>query len=66
MFVCLFFAVIFFICLFVLVLTYFRDVPLSPEELQFLVEKVVRMFTKLDLQEIPPLVYQLLLLSAKV
>jgi len=46
--------------------THFRDVPLSSEELQFLVEKVLRMFTKLDLQEIPPLVYQLLLLSAKV
>uniref|UniRef100_A0A673BWW0 FA complementation group I n=1 Tax=Sphaeramia orbicularis TaxID=375764 RepID=A0A673BWW0_9TELE len=45
--------------------TMFRDVPLSPEELQFLVEKVQRMFIKLDLQEIPPLVYQLLLLSAK-
>ncbi|KAK2842091.1 hypothetical protein Q5P01_012291 [Channa striata] len=45
--------------------TMFRDVPLSLEELQFLVEKVLRMFTKLDLQEIPPLVYQLLLLSAK-
>uniref|UniRef100_A0A8D0A3G3 FA complementation group I n=1 Tax=Sander lucioperca TaxID=283035 RepID=A0A8D0A3G3_SANLU len=43
----------------------FRDVPLSLEELQFLVEKVLRMITKLDLQEIPPLVYQLLLLSAK-
>uniref|UniRef100_A0A3Q3XBG5 Uncharacterized protein n=1 Tax=Mola mola TaxID=94237 RepID=A0A3Q3XBG5_MOLML len=42
-----------------------RDVPLSSEELRFLVEKVLRMFTKLDLQEIPPLVYQLLLLSAK-
>uniref|UniRef100_A0A3B4V0H7 FA complementation group I n=1 Tax=Seriola dumerili TaxID=41447 RepID=A0A3B4V0H7_SERDU len=42
-----------------------RDVPLSSEELQFLMEKVLRMFTKLDLQEIPPLVYQLLLLSAK-
>ncbi|XP_072241662.1 Fanconi anemia group I protein isoform X1 [Leuresthes tenuis] len=45
--------------------TMFRDVPLSSEEMQFLVEKVLRMFTKLDLQEIPPLVYQLLLLSAK-
>lgn len=43
-----------------------RDVPLSTEELQFVVEKVLRMFSKLDLQEIPPLVYQLLLLSAKV
>ncbi|KAK3558477.1 hypothetical protein QTP86_018127 [Hemibagrus guttatus] len=45
--------------------TMFRDVPLSPEELQFLIEKVLRMFHKLDLQEIPPLIYQLLLLSAK-
>ncbi|CAJ1057263.1 Fanconi anemia group I protein [Xyrichtys novacula] len=45
--------------------TMFRDVPLSSEELQFVVEKVLRVFNKLDLQEIPPLVYQLLLLSAK-
>uniref|UniRef100_A0AAY4B2Z3 FA complementation group I n=1 Tax=Denticeps clupeoides TaxID=299321 RepID=A0AAY4B2Z3_9TELE len=45
--------------------TMFRDVPLSSEELQFVVEKVLRMFQKLDLQEIPPLVYQLLLLAAK-
>ncbi|XP_058854994.1 Fanconi anemia group I protein-like isoform X2 [Acipenser ruthenus] len=43
----------------------FRDVPVTVEELQFVVEKVLRMFSKLDLQEIPPLVYQLLLLSAK-
>uniref|UniRef100_A0A8B9P5G2 FA complementation group I n=1 Tax=Apteryx owenii TaxID=8824 RepID=A0A8B9P5G2_APTOW len=42
-----------------------QDVPLTAEELQFVVEKVLRMFSKLDLQEIPPLVYQLLLLSAK-
>ncbi|XP_047451678.1 Fanconi anemia group I protein isoform X2 [Mugil cephalus] len=45
--------------------TMFRDVPLSSEELQFLVDKILRMFTKLDLQEIPPLIYQLLLLCAK-
>ncbi|XP_073669367.1 Fanconi anemia group I protein isoform X2 [Paramisgurnus dabryanus] len=45
--------------------TMFRDVPLSAEELQFLIEKILRMFLKLDLQEIPPLVYQLLLLSSK-
>ncbi|CAL1595500.1 unnamed protein product [Knipowitschia caucasica] len=45
--------------------TIFRDVPLSPEELRFVAEKVLRMFSKLDLQEVPPLVYQLLLLSAK-
>lgn len=54
---------LFFVCV---CLPHLRDVPLSSEELQFLVEKVLRMFTKLDLQEIPPLVYQLLLLSTKV
>ncbi|KAL2300775.1 hypothetical protein Nmel_013664 [Mimus melanotis] len=42
-----------------------KDIPLSGEELQFVVEKILRMFSRLDLQEIPPLVYQLLLLSAK-
>ncbi|OWK62170.1 Fanconi anemia group I protein [Lonchura striata] len=42
-----------------------KYVCLAGEELQFVVEKVLRMFSKLDLQEIPPLVYQLLLLSAK-
>lgn len=47
-------------------LSHYRDVSLSSEELRFLVEKVLRMFTKQDLQEIPPLVYQLLLLSVKV
>ncbi|XP_077372688.1 Fanconi anemia group I protein-like isoform X1 [Festucalex cinctus] len=45
--------------------TMFRDVPLSSDELRFVVEKVLRMFSKADLQEIPPLVYQLLLLSSK-
>ncbi|XP_078386115.1 Fanconi anemia group I protein isoform X2 [Cetorhinus maximus] len=43
----------------------FRDVPVSTEELQFVMVKVLRMFPKLDLQELPPLVYQLLLLSSK-
>ncbi|XP_067827501.1 Fanconi anemia group I protein [Heptranchias perlo] len=43
----------------------FRDVHVSTEELQFVMVKVLRMFPKLDLQELPPLVYQLLLLSAK-
>ncbi|XP_051896253.1 Fanconi anemia group I protein isoform X2 [Pristis pectinata] len=43
----------------------FRDVPVSTEELQFVMIKVLKMFSKLDLQELPPLVYQLLLLSAK-
>uniref|UniRef100_A0A8D3A4R9 FA complementation group I n=1 Tax=Scophthalmus maximus TaxID=52904 RepID=A0A8D3A4R9_SCOMX len=52
-----------YVCL--ICLSHSRDVPLSSDELLFLVEKVLRMFTKLDLQEIPPLVYQLLLLAAK-
>ncbi|XP_075714290.1 Fanconi anemia group I protein isoform X2 [Rhinoderma darwinii] len=43
----------------------FRDVLLSSEELQFVAEKVLRLLSKVDLQEMPPLVYQLLLLSAK-
>uniref|UniRef100_A0A452TLQ6 FA complementation group I n=1 Tax=Ursus maritimus TaxID=29073 RepID=A0A452TLQ6_URSMA len=43
----------------------FKDVPLTAEEVEFVVEKVLRMFSKLNLQEIPPLVYQLLVLSSK-
>ncbi|XP_070474011.1 Fanconi anemia group I protein isoform X6 [Equus przewalskii] len=43
----------------------FRDVPLTAEEMEFVMEKVLRMFSKLNLQEIPPLVYQLLVLSSK-
>ncbi|XP_072326661.1 Fanconi anemia group I protein isoform X1 [Scyliorhinus torazame] len=43
----------------------FRDVVLSTEELQFVMVKVLQMFPKLDLEELPPLVYQLLLLSSK-
>lgn len=43
-----------------------RDVPMSSEELRFVIDKLQRMFKELDLQELPPLVYQLLLLSTKV
>ncbi|XP_062944842.1 Fanconi anemia group I protein isoform X2 [Cynocephalus volans] len=43
----------------------FKDVPLTAEEVEFVVEKVLRMLSKLNLQEIPPLVYQLLVLSSK-
>uniref|UniRef100_A0A8C3WNI8 FA complementation group I n=1 Tax=Catagonus wagneri TaxID=51154 RepID=A0A8C3WNI8_9CETA len=42
-----------------------RDVPLTAEEMEVVVEKVLSMFSKLNLQEIPPLVYQLLVLSSK-
>ncbi|XP_065728434.1 Fanconi anemia group I protein isoform X2 [Phocoena phocoena] len=43
----------------------FKDVPLTAEEVETVVEKVLTMFSKLNLQEIPPLVYQLLVLSSK-
>ncbi|XP_006885289.1 PREDICTED: Fanconi anemia group I protein [Elephantulus edwardii] len=43
----------------------FKDVPLTVEEVEFVTEKVLKMFSKLNLQEIPPLVYQLLVLSSK-
>ncbi|XP_045152448.1 Fanconi anemia group I protein isoform X2 [Echinops telfairi] len=43
----------------------FKDVPLTTEELEFVMEKVLKIFSKLNLQEIPPLVYQLLILSSK-
>ncbi|XP_037000930.2 Fanconi anemia group I protein [Artibeus jamaicensis] len=43
----------------------FRDVPLTAEEVEVVTQKVLEMFPKLNLQEIPPLVYQLLILSSK-
>uniref|UniRef100_A0A4W2C9L4 FA complementation group I n=1 Tax=Bos indicus x Bos taurus TaxID=30522 RepID=A0A4W2C9L4_BOBOX len=43
----------------------FKAVPLTTEEVEFVVEKVLKVFSKLNLQEIPPLVYQLLVLSSK-
>ncbi|KAM6201256.1 Fanconi anemia group I protein isoform 2-T2 [Rhynchocyon petersi] len=43
----------------------FKDVPLTAEEVEIVTEKVLKMFSKLNLQEIPPLVYQLLVLSSK-
>ncbi|KAJ7376921.1 hypothetical protein OS493_031515 [Desmophyllum pertusum] len=46
-------------------LLFFRDVPMTSDELRFVMEKIVRAMKDLDLQELPPLVYQLLLLSTK-
>ncbi|XP_036042581.1 Fanconi anemia group I protein isoform X2 [Onychomys torridus] len=43
----------------------FKDVHLTTEEMEHVVAKVLAMFSKLNLQEIPPLVYQLLVLSSK-
>jgi len=44
----------------------FKDVPLTSDELKFVIEKVLRMFGDLELSDIPALVYQLLLLCTKV
>ncbi|KAM6181734.1 Fanconi anemia group I protein [Erethizon dorsatum] len=49
----------------VLLTSMFKDVPLTAEEVECVVEKVLKMFSKLNLQEIPPLVHQLLVLSTK-
>ena len=44
----------------------FKDVPMTEDELQFVIEKLMRLLGELDLQELPPLVYQLLILASKV
>ncbi|XP_046850469.1 Fanconi anemia group I protein-like isoform X2 [Xenia sp. Carnegie-2017] len=43
----------------------FREVSLSDSELKFVIEKVIRMFKELDIEEIPPVVYQLLILCSR-
>ena len=43
----------------------FREVMLTSEELKFVIEKILRMFKSLELDEIPPIVYQLLILCSK-
>ncbi|XP_038070700.1 Fanconi anemia group I protein-like isoform X2 [Patiria miniata] len=43
----------------------FRDVALSSDQLKFVITKILRLCKDVDLQELPPLVYQLLLLSTK-
>ena len=43
-----------------------RDIALSSEELSHVIAKSMRQLTEMDQNELPPLVYQLLLLSAKV
>ena len=44
----------------------FRDVPLTNDELRFVIEKIVRLFREVEMSDMPALVYQLLLLSTKV
>ncbi|XP_028390855.1 Fanconi anemia group I protein-like isoform X2 [Dendronephthya gigantea] len=43
----------------------FREVTLTNEELKFVIEKILRMFKSLELEEVPPVVYQLLILCTK-
>ncbi|XP_067128123.1 Fanconi anemia group I protein isoform X2 [Centruroides vittatus] len=43
----------------------FREIALSNEELQWLIEKLLKVLQEVEIQEIPTLVYQLLLLSSK-
>jgi len=43
-----------------------RDVSLSVDELGHIIAKTLRHFADMEQQELPPLVYQLLLLSTKV
>lgn len=46
--------------------TFFHEIPLTLEELKFVIEKILRMFAELELSDQPAVVFQLLLLSAKV
>jgi len=43
-----------------------RDISLTSEELSHVIAKSLRQLTEMDQNELPPLVYQLLLLSTKV
>ena len=47
------------------IMSMMRDVSLSSDELSHVIAKSLRQFTEIDQNELPPLVYQLLLLSAK-
>jgi len=48
------------------VMSMMRDIALSSEELSHVIAKSLRQLTEMERDELPPLVYQLLLLSAKV
>ena len=41
-------------------------VTMSTEELKYVIQKVLRLFRNVELQELPPIIYQLSLLCAKV
>ena len=44
----------------------FKDITMTPDQLQFVIEKILRLLNEIDLQELPPLIYQLLVLSTNV
>jgi len=48
------------------VMSMMRDIALTNEELSHVIAKCLRQLTELEQNELPPLIYQLLLLSAKV
>jgi len=48
------------------VMSMLRDISLSSDELSHVIAKSLRQLTEVEQNELPPLVYQLLLLSAKV
>ncbi|CAG8588240.1 15320_t:CDS:10, partial [Racocetra persica] len=43
----------------------FRDIVMTNDQLQFIVAKIMRQFDSMDMNGIPPLIYQMLLLSRK-
>ena len=43
----------------------FREVPMTAEQLSFVVSKAIRCLCEVSVDELPPLVYQLLLLAGK-
>ena len=44
----------------------FRDVSMSSDELEFVIDKTIRLLPELDLCDLPALTLNLLLLSVKV
>jgi hypothetical protein len=44
----------------------FREIPLTDEQYRFVVDKIVGLLPRLEVERLPPLVYKLLLLCTKV
>ncbi|ESO96862.1 hypothetical protein LOTGIDRAFT_115514, partial [Lottia gigantea] len=43
----------------------FKDVPMTSDEVKFVMEKIIRAFPDVELQDLPAIIYQLLLLATK-